>query len=185
MKKASVVKRSWLCPILITLATSAGCVAPSPKPEQLVAPQPIQGNSGQYMCPYTSDGVMAKWVDKAVNARLGGSAGSLAGTYIGQKACGQVPLVGGLLGGFVGKAVGRQVAIEASGGKEYIKSTSDLSFNRVDDLAVYLYVKHSSHPHFNDAFRAACDIYPDLRTRFHPAIQKAPRKRVTQTARAR
>ena len=145
-------------------------------PDQIIAPIPIQGNSGKYMCPYTSDGVLAEWVDKAINARIGATVGETVGTYTGQKVLKQVPFVGGFLGEKAGKAVGRQLAIKASGGWEYIKETSDLSFNSCDDLAVYLYAKYSRHAHYQDALKAIYEIYPELQKRYWPAIRKAPRK---------
>ena len=57
-----------------------------PKPRQIIPPDPIIGNSGQYMCPYTQDDVVAPWCDKAINASLGSTIGSVAGAYVGQKA---------------------------------------------------------------------------------------------------
>lgn len=153
----------------------SGC-ATLPKPDEVIAPQPIPDNSGKYMCPYTQDEVLAEWVDKAVNARLASSIGGTVGAYAGAKALEQIPLVGGILGRKVGEAVARKAAISASGGMEYIKNTSDLSFNSVDNLAVFLYAKYSSNEHYSGAFKATCGIYPELQRQHSSAIRKAPRK---------
>jgi hypothetical protein len=151
----------------------SSCTATFPPPGALVAPAPIMGNSGKYMSPYTSDGVLAPWVDKAINVKLGATIGKTAGAYAGQKALEMVPFVGGILGSKVGEAAGRAIAIEASGGWDYIKNTSDLSFNSPDDMAVFLYVTHSSHEHYKDALAATCEIYRDLCDRYDSAIQNA------------
>jgi len=163
----------WLVLIIVFAGFLTGCATPLLRPDQMVAPQPILGNSGQYMCPYTQDGVMAEWTDKAINAKIGSRVGQMAGTYAGQKALEQVPFVGGFIGSHVGEAVGRKIAIESAGGMDYIKEKSDLSFNNIGDMSVYLYVKHSNHPHYQDALDAAMEIYPELKKEYYLALQKA------------
>jgi len=86
-----------------------------------------------------------------------------------------VPFIGGFLGSKAGDAVGRKVAIEASGGWEYIKETSDLSFNSLEDMAVWLYVTKSNNEHYQETFKAAGQIYPELNKIFYSAIKDAPR----------
>ncbi|MCK5011627.1 MAG: hypothetical protein KAS98_14120 [Deltaproteobacteria bacterium] len=162
--------------LLITMSGGCFSMVPLPKSSELVSPEPIQGNSGECMCPYTSDGVCAEWVDKAISAKAGATIGKHVGAYAGQKAFEQIPFVGGLIGSAIGEGVGREIAIKASGGWEYIKKTSDLSFNSVDNLSVYLYANHSSHKHYNDALKAAWEIYPKLKKRYFVAIKNAPRK---------
>lgn len=144
-------------------------------PASVTAPEPIQGNSGQFMSPYTSDGVVAEWVDRAVNVKMGASIGKTALSFAGQKAMENVPFVGGMLGSAVGDAAGRAVAIEASGGMDFITSTSDLSFNSVDDLAVFLFANHSQSADFQKVLEATWAIYPPLQQRYYPAIQAASR----------
>jgi hypothetical protein len=167
-------------PVLTALFTAlivSACVTAPPQPSEIIPPEPIQGNSGKFMCPYTTDGVVAEWVDKAINARAAAGIGSAAGSYIGSKALSQVPFIGGFLGDKAGAEIGRKMAIQASGGEEYIKKTSDLSFNSIDDLAVWLYAVHSTDKeHYDDVFKATCGIYPDLETRYMDAIQNAKRK---------
>jgi hypothetical protein len=144
-----------------------------PKPNQIVAPTPISGNDGEYMCPYTQDDVVAPWVDKAINASMGSTLGKTAGAYLGSELCENVPLIGGLLGSTVGEHVGRKIAIESCGGWEYIKSTSDLSFNSIDDLAVWLYATKSDNEHYDEVLKATWEIYPKLEDRYWTAIRNA------------
>ena len=167
--------------LLFSVVILSGCASfAAPQlaaPSQLmtVAPQPIYGNSGEFMSPYTEDGVVAGWVDKAVNAKLGAAIGQQAGAYAGRKLMENVPFFGGMLGERVGDAAGRKIAIEASGGWEYIKESSDLSFNTVEDLAVYMYAHHSAHPDYQQVLEATWEIYPELQTAYMPAIQNASR----------
>jgi hypothetical protein len=162
---------------VVAIGMLTGCFTkPLPPPAVVLAPEPIMDNSGRYMSPYTQDGVLAEWVDKAIKVKLGKTIGGIAGAEIGKRALGSVPFIGGLLGSTAGEAIGREVAIQAAGGWDFIKSTSDLSFNSIDDMAVYLYAKHSAHEHYNNALKATWEIYTELQTRYIPAIHKAPQR---------
>lgn len=129
----------------------------------------IDGTSGQYMSPYTSDGVTAEWVNKAINANIGSTVGSgvgaAAGAYAANKALDSVPfggLIGGMMGSSVGESVGRETAIEASGGWEHIRATSDQSFRSLSDMARYLNAVYSNEPTYQEAMAAAAQVYPEL-----------------------
>ena len=58
------------------------------------------------------------------------------------------------MGQKVGGELARQAAIKACGGWEYIKSTSDISFNSLDNMAVYIYAKYSNYAHYSEALKA-------------------------------
>lgn len=132
-------------------------------------PMPILGNSGAYMCPYTEDGTVAKWVEKGMTASLASNMGAAAGTYAGQRVLDQVPFIGGWLGSKLGAATGRELAVQAVGGRKFIKENSDLSFNSLGDMAHYVVAKHSQHPQFAQVLKATYGIYPD----FQAAVQAA------------
>ncbi|WP_300523419.1 PDZ domain-containing protein [Alcanivorax sp.] len=131
----------------------------------------IKDNSGQFLSPYTSDGVTAEWVNKTINVSMGKATGSavggVAGAYAANKVLENVPF-GGMLGGFLGskagKAVGGNTALEASGGWDFIRSSSDLSFNSMNDMARWLATTHSDKSNFVDVIKAADKIYPGLQT---------------------
>ena len=163
--------------ILIVLSITGCMPMKQPlQPDQIIAPTPRLDNKGAYMCPYTQDGVVAEWVDKAINAKMGATIGKHAGAYIGQKALENIPFVGGLLGSTAGEAAGRAIAIKASGGWDYIKSTSDSSFDNVNDLAVYIYATYSTNEHFQDVLQATMEIYPKLKKGYYNALCNAPAK---------
>jgi hypothetical protein len=125
------------------------------------------------MSPYTQDEVVALWCDKAMNARMGAAVGSAVGTYAGAKALEQIPFIGGFLGEKVGNAVGRKIAIESSGGMEYIKETSDMSFNSLDDMIVWLYATKSDNEHYSEVIKSVSGIYPDYNERYAIALRNA------------
>ncbi|MDV3504697.1 hypothetical protein [Marinobacter sp. M-5] len=80
-------------------------------------------NLGAFVSPYTSDGVLAEWVNVGTNANIGSTVGSGVGAAAGSMIAGQlldsVPgasLLGGFFGSQVGKDTGRDAAIAAYGG---------------------------------------------------------------------
>ena len=126
-------------------------------------------NSGQYMSPWTQDGVLAEWVNMTIDARIGeaagGAVGAVAGAAAGRRVLRNVPggsFLGGMAGAQAGQATGREMALQAAGGMEHIRNTSDMSFNSLQDMARYLRAMHGSDPNFSDAINAASRIYPGL-----------------------
>lgn len=128
-------------------------------------------NNGQFMSPFTSDGVLAEWVNLANNANMGATAGSaagaMAGAYAANRALDFVPfglggMVGGAVGSEIGKGAGREAAISASGGWPAIKAASDQSFDSLPNMARYLKRKYGTTANFADAMKAATYIYPEF-----------------------
>ena len=174
MKFKSHVKVAMFFLMAISLLIGSGCARPQlAQPDQLTAPTPIQDNSGVFMAPYTSDEVLAEWVDMAVKAKAASGIGGAIGAYAGAKALEQIPFVGGFLGKKVGNKIGKEIAIKAAGGRESIMATSDLSFENVDELAVWLYVKHSTNEHYQSAYDATAGIYPEFKERYGIALMDA------------
>ncbi len=140
---------------------------------QALAVEPIPNSSGRYLSPYTSDGVFAEWVNRTVDGRTGAAVGGAVGAYAGQRAMRSVPFVGGFLGSQAGAAVGRSVAMEAAGGEDFMRESSDLSFNSLDDMAQWMFLTHSDHPHYEGALKAAQDVYPELKQVYPRAVSRA------------
>lgn len=161
-------KMTLLLIVLLSAAAFQSCMTnlankkPLPQPYELIVPQPIEGNSGKYFCPYTADSTVAPWVEKGRAARTGKVIGGTLGQESGKKLASKVPFVGGLLGRAVGDKLGKEAAIKLSGGWGYIRETSDLSFNRMDDMVVYLYANYAANEHLPEVRRVAGAIYPEL-----------------------
>lgn len=147
-----------------------GCALP--KPETLVSPTPMRGNSGKFLNPYLGDGTLAPWADKGVHSsRLAAAVGGFAAS----EAIGFVDVTG-LASGAAGTAIKQQGAIGAAGGKQYMKSTSDSSFDRRQDFAVYLYVNHSTKELYKKTLKLMAEIYPDMWSHYNADIRKAKKK---------
>lgn len=156
--------------------TGCASVATGPRmaaPSQLVAPEPIVGNTGKYMSPYTEDGTVTAWVEKGTAASAGAQIGGFVGAQVGQKALENIPFFGGMLGQQLGEVAGRTMALKMVGGEEFIKTNSDLSFNTVNELAVYMYVKNSTHKDYQKVLELTQSIYPELKTAYYPALMQA------------
>lgn len=144
-----------------------------PTPESLTTPKARMDNKGEYLSPFTQDGVIAEWVDKAINAKIGSAIGEQGGGLLGQKASGKSSFLGGALGGMLGNKAGQKVAIKTCGGWDGIRNASDISFDNVNDMAVYIYKKHSSHPQYTEVLEAAMVIYPELKKNYNESLQGA------------
>lgn len=138
----------------------------------LVAPEPINGVTGKYLLPVDAQGKLTGWAEKALNAQVGNIAGEQAGAAASRGLASAIP-GGGLAGGFLKKKGKEAGATAALGGKEFIRSSSSLSFNTSDDYAVYLHAKLSGTPEYQKALTAAIALYPDLETGYDAAVTAA------------
>lgn len=164
----SVVSGAVPSPDFPQAATAVAATSVSPntaQPQQTAiatSVEPIYGNTGQYMCPFTEDGTVTAWVEKGMTAAIGANVGGAIGSYAGAKAMENVPFIGGFLGKKVGASAGRNLAINAAGGWEFIKANTDLSFNSLDDMARYMLANNATHPQYADVLKATYGIYPEL-----------------------
>ena len=164
-------------PVVFAAILFTGCASFSkmPEPSAVRAPEPILGNTGRYMSPYTEYGTVTEWVKKGRLAGAGAAVGGAAGRYAGKKALQQVPLIGGILGRRAGNTLGREAAMAMVGGESYLRDNSDMSFNSIDDLCVYLYARHSGDDDFQDVLGLTTKIYPAISDRWDKAIRNARR----------
>ncbi len=165
--------------LIAAIVPAGGCAidtADFPPPHRVVAPQPIPDASGPFVSPYTSDGVLAEWVDQAVNADTGAFLGGAGGAYAGMELAGNDTgdrIAGAIIGLLIGMQLGRDLAIRAAGGWEGIRATSDLSFHDGGAMLVWMYAEHGDTEHYDGALRATFSIYPDLRGIYARAIRSA------------
>lgn len=150
----------------------AGCVTTPPLPDRntVMAPSPRTDSQGEYLSPFTSDEVVAPWVSKGLEASVGAEVGSL----VGQKALESVPFVGGILGDRAGRTLGRAAAIELVGGMDYMRSTTDMSFDNVSDLIIYTWVYYEDHPSYEEVVSLIGKIYPEYSQSYFSALYSAP-----------
>jgi hypothetical protein len=148
---------------------------------ELVAPTPREDTQGKFLSPYRSDGELTDWANKAINATAGaavaGAATDKATDSAVNQLAGKVPggaLVGGLLKKKAKNKAQELGAVTAVGGWDYIRKTSDISFDSADELAVYMHATHSgADAQFAKALGAAFSVYPALKDAYEPAVRNA------------
>ena len=145
----------------------------------LDAPAPIATNSGKYLLPYKANGEMTEWAGKALNAEVGKLVGEKAGDAATRAVASKVPF-GGLAGGLIKKKTKEIAAVTALGGAEYLKNTSELSFDSLDQYAIFLHVRHSADANYQQVLATAMAVYPDLEGRFDAAIKDAYQQQVAK-----
>lgn len=150
----------------------ASCAMSPTLPERstVIVPEPRDDAGGEFLSPFTSDEIVAPWVSKGLQARVGAEVGSL----VGQKALENVPFVGGILGDRAGRSLGRAAAIEMVGGMDYMRSTTDLSFDSVSDLIVYTWANYEDHPSYDEVVKLVGQIYPEYSDAYYTALYQAP-----------
>ena len=129
------------------------------------APKPLEGTGGAFMSPFTSDGVTAEWVTKAMKVQASGDIGGAVGQVAADQLLSNIPFAG-LFAGKATKALARSAAMKSIGGEAFLRSSSDLSFNTLDDMAKYMYAFHSAHPEYPRIVKATAAIYPDFATAY-------------------
>lgn len=152
-------------------------------PEKISAPRPISGNKGKYMSPFTAAGTVAPWAQARTGGKDNGpniaaNAGGAIGRQLANKALDFVPFgLGGLIGQQLGESAGRAATsknIEPElPSDEAIRAGSDISFNSLDSLALYMYAKHSTHADYFRVLTQTQRVYPDLGKAYFPALEKA------------
>lgn len=125
------------------------------------APQPIEGNGGAFMSPFTSDDVTAAWVTKSMGVQAAGDIGAAAGQIAANQLLSNIPFAG-MFAGKATKSLARSAALNSIGGEAFLKSSSDRSFNALTDMAANMYAYHSDHPEYPRIVKAVTAIYPDF-----------------------
>lgn len=139
---------------------------------ELDVPEPIDGNSGQYYFPFDQDGYLTAWAEKALNAQIGAEAGERATDSAINSLASRVPF-GGLLAGRAKNKAKETGAVLAIGGWDFIRENTDISFNKLEDLSVYMHAEFDGEPDYETALAAAMALYPELERGHQRAIDDA------------
>jgi len=149
----------------------------------ILAPTPITGNSGKFMCPFTASGTIAYWAQDAVLEKDNGSelAAKTAGAVGRNTAKNSLKFVPYGLGELIGEKTGETAARAVTRknitpqlpAMDVVISTSDISFNTAEDLAVYMYAKNSSHAQYPQVLELTTRVYPELLKIYAGAVEKA------------
>ena len=137
--------------------------------------EPIEGNTGKFLLPFDEAGNPTLWAEKALSAQIGAAVSEKVSGKAIDTALSKVPFGGFMRGAAKSKAKGAG-AILAIGGWDYIKETTTLSFNRLDDYSIYLHSEYNGLPGYETALAAAMAVYPKLETAHRKYIDKAYKK---------
>ena len=146
------------------------------QPDQLTVAEPLTNGSGKYFLPYTADGVITDWIDKGIELEMGANIGTLIGVGLANEVLTEIPVFGAMIGKSIGDRIGKEAAINAIGGMEYIRKTSDFSFQEIDKFAVFLYAKHATHKDYKRVFEVTVMVYPELKAAYYSAIVEASKE---------
>ena len=137
------------------------------------------------MCPFTAEGTVAPWAQEIPaepdnGSELAANVGSAVGQQVGSQALRFLPFG---LGGTIGRSIGESAARPSTRKQvtprlpdmEAVRAGSDISFNSVDKLAVYMYARCSTHGEYLRVLNLTKMIYPELEEAYLPAIEKASR----------
>lgn len=139
----------------------------------IVPPEPMDNNEGEFLLPYTADGMLTEWAEKAMSAKAGAAVGAAAGDQASKAIASKVPFVGGMFGRKAKEKMEKTGAITAIGGMDFIKETSDRSFDSVEDMAVYMHVTYGGTADYDKALASATAVYPALEKEYHRAVKDA------------
>lgn len=150
----------------------AGAAAAASAPEPgAPSVEPLTDGSGKFFSPYDEKGQLVGWAQKAIGANVGAAVGAKAGEKAGNMLAAKVPF-GGLLAGAAKKKGKELGALTAVGGSEFVKSSSTLSFETLDELALYMHGHFAGNTDYIKGLAAALAIYPDLEKTYEAAIKK-------------
>ena len=138
----------------------------------LEAPEPRADAEGKYVSPYTGDGEVTEWAEKSLEAEAGAQAGDMAGNAAADTVAKKIPF-GSLLKGKTKDVASSAGAAAAIGGWDFIRETSDISFDDMRDISVYLHVTHGDEPGYDEALAAAMNLYPELKKGYSKALKSA------------
>lgn len=136
---------------------------------------PREDAEGEFVFPYTSYGAITEWAEKSLSAQAGAQAGAMAGEKAAGALASKVPF-GGLAAGLVKGKSRELAAVTAIGGWEFIRGSSDLSFDSQDEYSLYLHTQFEGSADYETALAAAMAIYPELEKGHSRAIDAAYKK---------
>lgn len=136
---------------------------------------PREDVEGKYIFPYLNSGLVTAWAEKSLSAQAGAEAGAMAADKATSALASKVPF-GGLVGGALKGKTKELAAVTAIGGWDFIKESSDISFDKLEDYSLYMHVEFYGSADYENALAAAMAIYPELEKTHKRSIDQAFKK---------
>ncbi len=140
--------------------------------DHLEVPEPAADSAGKFVLPYSENGELTAWAQKALTAQASAAIAGKASDKAVDQLAAKIPFGGALSGGMKSRGKGA-AAVAAIGGMPFIREASDRSFDSLDDYATFLHSQYAYRPDYKEALAAAMAIYPKLEKRYKPAVSKA------------
>jgi hypothetical protein len=140
----------------------------APNLDLWAVPEPRPGSSGEFMSPFTTEGKLAPWMQRALIAGSSSTGRTLAES-------GVTYLAGTQVAGVVDYAIEQHATIRAAGGRAGIKADSDVSFDSLIDLALHLHLLYSNHRDYDEILAILYLVYPKIESSFAQVRLHYPR----------
>lgn len=154
------------------LALAAGACASAgvdmPDPNLVRSPEPMAGSEGAFLSPYTAEGNLTSWAQRAVDSGVLGDVEGYMGIDRGNLIESAFSAGKRLIGS---EATVNDATLEAAGGWEVIRAATEQSFATAEDLSTHLYANYHDDAMFSKALAVSADLYPQVRTGFVKAVQ--------------
>ncbi len=152
-------------------------------PVEMAIPDPAEGTSGKYLSPYTGDEYFTEWIkivleetrdwqvpdlwcrERTTNTTYGMSTNDVAGFRQSRERSGATDSAL--------RSCHQFEAGKAAGGWDIIREQSDLSYDRIEDFAVYLHAVYGQTIGYPQVLAIMMSIYPDLERRYANSVMRA------------
>lgn len=145
--------------------------------------KPRNDAQGKFLLPFKRDGQPTEWAGKALTASLAGAGAGVAAGQATDAAVSALSSAGGMFGSIAGSLFGGAAkekaktaaadtgAAMALGGWDTIRAGSDLSFDNLDQMIVYMHGHYGLSTEFIYPVAASLALYPEIKERFEPALK--------------
>lgn len=141
---------------------------------ELEVAEPMEGAKGKFVLPFDEGGNLTPWAEKALSAQAGSKVGEEVGKKAANAVASKVPF-GGFLAGAAKNKAKVTGAVMAIGGWDFIKESSVMSFDDLEEYSVYLHDEFNGSPGYEKALAAAMAVYPKLEKRHDRFVKRAYR----------
>lgn len=109
-----------------------------------------------------SDMIDLDKIGHMVKSQIKTGVSDAASEYVSTNVLKNVPGMDSAVGGVIISSVIENISFETVPDLEHVRKTSDISFNSLSDLAVYLYAYYGNNPNYYAVLSATSVVYPEL-----------------------
>ncbi|MFC2170653.1 hypothetical protein ACFLQJ_01595 [Calditrichota bacterium] len=152
---------------------------------KLAALYPIKGPSGNYLSPYTSEGELVRWAEYGINAMIetgnddifdiisNGNVTTKGSHYVISGPLNNENPLSNLFSLGIKITNGQMGGLAEETNFEYMKESTELSYDNIEDFILYLFLNRSNTEHWDKIFILMRRIYPKIGEKWNITINKA------------